>query len=305
MDCISWKIAPAGVVALLLVVPGLSAAQAGRAALIRMQQQQAAQLESRATPRTADGHPDLSGNWTSQDQAWAFIHPQIDSKGDICFAGCTAAPARPTPARPRPTAAVSNSKAGAAAKAAPLRNFPDYKPQFQAEVTNYQHHLVASDPILHACANPGLPRVGPPNYILQTPRMVVFLYTNVNGNYWRVIPMDGAPHDANADPSPLGDSVGRWDGDTLVVESENFTPDTWLTDYGAFHTDDLRVVERITRKGDVVIYQSISYDPAVLAKPWTQQHVLTPVREKLQPSSPCIEKDMTKMRNDAYHPNPP
>lgn len=297
MDCMNWRFSPAGLLALLLVVPGLAAAQGGRAALIKMRQQQAAQLESRPTPRTAGGHPDLTGNWTSQDQAWAFIHPQIDSKGDICFANCG------PPARPQPTAARSN--AGAAAQGPPLRNFPDYKPQFQAQVTTFQHHLVASDPILHACENPGLPRVGPPNYILQTPKMIVFLYTNVNGNYWRIIPLDGAPHDVDADPSPLGDSVGRWDGDTLVVESVNFTPDTWLTDYGAFHTADLRVVERITRKGDAIIYQSTSYDPAVLAEPWTQAHILTPVREKLQPSSPCIEKDMTKMRNDAYHPNPP
>ena len=283
--------------ALLLIVPGLGAAQGGGQAFTRMRQQ-AAQLESRPTPRTAAGHPDLTGNWTSQDQAWAFLHPQIDSKGDICFTNC-----KPAPARPQQTAARIN--AGAAAQGPPLRNFPDYKPQFQPEVTTFQHHLVASDPILHACANPGLPRVGPPNYILQTPQMIVFLYTNVNGNYWRIIPMDGAPHDADADPSPLGDSVGRWDGDTLVVESVNFTPDTWLTDYGAFHTADLRVVERVTRKGDAIDYQSTSYDPAVLARPWTQEHILTPVSEKLQPSSPCVEKDMTKMRNDAYHPNPP
>lgn len=284
--------------ALLLIAPGLAAAQGGRQALIRTRQQQAVLLESRPTPRTADGHPDLTGNWTSQDQAWASLHPQIDSKGDVCFANC-----KPAPARPQQTAARTSS--GAAAQGPPLPNFPHYKPQFRSQVTTFQHHLVASDPILHACANPGLPRVGPPNYILQTEKMIVFLYTNVNGNYWRIIPMDGSPHNADADPSPLGDSVGRWDGDTLVVESVNFTPDTWLTDYGAFHTADLRVVERVTRKGDAILYQSTSYDPAVLAQPWAQQHILTPLREKLQPSSPCIEKDMTKMRNDAYHPNPP
>jgi hypothetical protein len=296
MDCMKWMFVPVGTMALALVVPGLAVAQGGRQAQMRLQQQQAAALESRPTPLAPDGHPDLSGNWSSQDQAWAFIHPQIDANGDICFANCNPAP------RPRPAAAAP---AKGAAAAPPLRNFPDYKTQFQAEVTAFQHHLVASDPILHACANPGLPRVGPPNYILQTAQMIVFLYTNVNGNYWRVISMDSATHDADADPSPLGDSVGRWDGNTLVVESVNFTPDTWLTDYGAFHSADLRVVERVTRKGDAILYQSTSSDPAVLAQPWTQQHVLTAVHEKLQPSSPCVEKDMTKMRNDAYHPNPP
>lgn len=289
---------PVGTLALLLTIPAVAAAQ-GTQALSRQRTQQLA-LEGRPTPRLADGHPDLNGNWTSQDQAWAFLHPQIDAKGNICFVNCN-----PTPPRPRPAPASAKAAAGAAANAPPLRNFPRYRAQFQAQVGAFQKSLVASDPILHACANPGLPRVGPPNYILQSGRTIVFLYTNVNGNYWRLIPLTGEPHDADADPSPLGDSTGRWDGDTLVVESVNFTPDTWLTDYGALHSADLKVTERITRKGDVIEYTSTAYDPGVLEEPWTQAHVLTPLHEKLQPSSPCVERDMGKMRNDAYHPNPP
>ena len=300
MDCRHLRYAPAGAIALLLLIPALTRAQ-GPAAQSRMRQQMQA-LESRPTPQMPDGHPDLNGNWTSQDQAWAFLHPQTDAKGDICFANCN-----PPAARAHAPAASGGDAAhkGGASSGVPLRNFPHYRAEAQAQVSAYQKSLVASDPILHACANPGLPRVGPPNYILQTPAMIAFLYTNVNGNYWRIIPVGAAAHDADADPSPLGDSVGRWDGDTLVVESVNFTPDTWLTDYGAFHSAKLRVVERLTRKGDVVHYESTAYDPAVLAEPWAQQHVLTRVSEKLQPSSPCVERDMGKMRNDAYHPNPP
>lgn len=298
MGCMNWKCVPA-IVTVLLGAPGMAAAQVGAAA---PRAQQLAALEHRPTPRLADGHVDLNGNWLSQDQAWAFVHPQIDARGNICFTGCNPAP-------PRARAAAGTGRgaaaAAAAARVAPLPNFPIYRPQFQAQVSALQHHLVASDPILHACANPGLPRVGPPNYILQTAATIAFLYTNVNGNYWRLIPMGAKSHDADADASPLGDSIGHWEGDTLVVESVNFTPDTWLTDYGAFHDADLRVVERITRKGDAILYQSTAYDPAVLGAPWVQAHVLTPLREKLQPSAPCVERDMASMRNDAYHPNPP
>ncbi len=299
MDCRHLRYAPAGAMTLLLLVPALTSAQ-GSAAQNHMRQPLQV-LEGRPTPQMPDGHPDLNGNWTSQDQAWAFLHPQSDAKGDICFANCNPAPAR---ARAAARASDAAHKSGAAGSV-PLRNFPHYRAEAQAQVRAYQKSLVASDPILHACANPGLPREGPPNDILQTPAMIAFLYTNVNGNYWRIIPVGAASHDADADPSPLGDSVGRWDGNTLVVESVNFTPDTWLTDYGAFHSANLGVVERLTRTGDVIHYESTAYDPTVLAEPWAQEHVLTRLQEKLQPSSPCVERDMGKMRNDAYHPNPP
>lgn len=282
---------------LLPVIPNLSAAQGGRAAQIAMRQKQAAELEARPTPRMAGGHPDMSGNWTFQDEVWSFVHPKIDSKGDICFVNCDPAP-------PRPAAVKTAAGKGNAGGAGPRQNFPDYKVQFQSEVQTLRRNIVGTDPVLHQCQNPGLPRIGPPSYIIQTGTTIAFLYASVNGNYWRVVPLGGA-HNADADPSPLGDSIGKWDGDTLVVESVNFTPDTWLTDYGAFHTADLRVVERYTRKGDAILYQVTSYDPTVLTKPWTQDHILTPDHNQLQPSPECIEKDMTKMVNQSYHPNPP
>lgn len=288
---------------LLPVAPGLSAAQGGRAAVIQMRQKQAAQLEARPTPRMPGGHPDLNGNWTFQDEFWSFVHPKIDAKGDICFVNCEPAAARPTAAR----SAAASSAAGkrSAGDAVPRVNFPDYRVQYQAEVQTLRKNIVSADPVLHHCANPGLPRIGPPSYISQTGKMIVFLYASVDGNYWRVIPLQAAAHDGDADPSPLGDSIGKWEGDTLVVESVNFSPETWLTDYGAFHSTDLRVVERFTRKGDAILYQVTSYDPAVLAKPWTQNHLLIPEHDKLQPSPECIERDMSQMVNNAYHPNPP
>ena len=70
------------------------------------------------------------------------------------------------------------------------------------------------------------------------------------------------------DPSPHGNSVGRWEGDTLVIEVRNLSADTWLGDNGLFHTEDVRVIERLTRQGNTLTWQATVEDPAVLAEPW-------------------------------------
>jgi hypothetical protein len=102
----------------------------------------------------------------------------------------------------------------------------------------------------------------------------------------------------------LGDSIGKWEGDTLVVETVNFNEETWLIDNGAFHTKDLRVVERLTRTGDKLEYRAISYDPAVLVEPWegrvrnlqiTDQQIDEPLR--------CEDRDLEHVVNGAHHDN--
>ena len=108
----------------------------------------------------------------------------------------------------------------------------------------------------------------------------MFLYGA--SNLFRVIPTDGRPHRADADPSYMGDSIGRFEGDTLVVDVTNFNDDTWLGSDGYFHTEKMHVVERLTRKGDVLTYSATVEDPDVLAKPWTT----TPRRLKLSTSQP-------------------
>jgi hypothetical protein len=75
-------------------------------------------------------------------------------------------------------------------------------------------------------------RVGPPGKIVQPPRELVFLYNGYHGGFFRVVPLD-AP--AEQPPRHLGYAVGRFDGDVLVVKTNRFTTETWLTDNGAFH----------------------------------------------------------------------
>src|SRR6185369_3054806 len=138
-------------------------------------------------------------------------------------------------------------------------NKPEYKPELLAKVKELSDKQGVLDPAFY-CKPQGVPRMGPPSQIVQTPGQIVFLYGA--SNLFRVIPTDGRPHRADVDPSYMGDSIGRFDGDTLVVDVTNFND-------GYFHTEKMHVVERLTRKGDVLTYTATVEDPDVLAKPWT------------------------------------
>jgi hypothetical protein len=171
-------------------------------------------------------------------------------------------------------------------------NKPEYKPELLEKVKYLSDRQDILDPAFY-CKPQGVPRMGPPTQIVQTPGQVVFLYGG--SNLFRVIPTDGRPHRADADPSYMGDSIGRFDGNTLVVDVTNFNDDTWLGSDGYFHSEKMHVVERLTRKGDVLTYAATVDDPLVLAKPW----LLTPRDLKLSTNKadalleapPCVEHD--------------
>jgi hypothetical protein len=151
-----------------------------------------------------------------------------------------------------------------------------------------------------------VPRIGPPAKIVQTARDIVFLYDDPNGSFFRIIPIDGRSHRTGLSSSYLGDAVGRFDGDSLVVETINFTDETWLADNGAFHTRDLKVVERLRRVGDTIEYQAVAHDPAVLLEPWTlPKRVLRRSATELEEPPRCEERDLAHMVDASqYHENP-
>ena len=89
---------------------------------------------------------------------------------------------------------------------------------------------------------------------------------------WREIHMDGRPLPKREDLNPtyFGYSVGRWEGDTLVVETTGFNEKTWLNFNGTMHTDELTTVERISRPNrDTLHYEVTITDPGAYSKPWT------------------------------------
>jgi len=114
----------------------------------------------------------------------------------------------------------------------------------------------------------GLPRIGPPNKIVQTADEVIFLYEYQNT--FRAIPTDCREHDPvlKYDQTFYGLAVGCWEGDTLVVTSMGFTDVTWLDWPGYFHSAEMKVIERLRREGDTLIYSATVDDPVMFLEPW-------------------------------------
>jgi hypothetical protein len=160
------------------------------------------------------------------------------------------------------------------------------------------------DPVLR-CQPPGLPRIGPPDKIIQTSRELVFLYEDVSGPFFRIVPLVPGVKRIDDSESYLGDAHGRWEGDTLVVETSNFNDLTWLTDNGAFHTGGLKVTERMTREGNGIRWEAVAEDPAVLVEPWRlRPRMLSPASAEMSEPAPCADQDLSHMQDDSYHANP-
>jgi hypothetical protein len=201
--------------------------------------------QERAVPRTADGKPDLSGIWIATGAIMLF-------EGQEAFAAARAADA----AAGRPPSNTNEA--------------PPYKPEAEAQRQYFLSRQGIDDPMAR-CLLTGVPRINfrpLPFEIVQLPDRVIMLYEIHHA--FRIIPTDGRMHPDDAEPSYLGESVGRWDGDTLVVDVTSFNTNTWLTGVGTIHTEDLRVTERYTRDSfDTIRYEVTMDDPAVLTRPWT------------------------------------
>jgi hypothetical protein len=106
-----------------------------------------------------------------------------------------------------------------------------------------------------------------PVEIFQRPEKMAILFEQ--NNMFHVVPTDGRDHPKQIYPTWLGDSVGHWEGDTLVVDVTSFNDKTWLVGTGTFHSEALHVVERYTRVDkDQINYDITMEDPNVLTRPW-------------------------------------
>jgi len=117
------------------------------------------------------------------------------------------------------------------------------------------------------CVPLGIPQtfVTPyPFQIVQKQSFLVMIFEYPNT--FRFIPLDGRPHGPDPDPTWMGEAVGRWDGDTLVVDSIGFNDKTEVSGY--MHTDALHVVERYKRVAAGLQYDVTVEDPNVFQKPW-------------------------------------
>ena len=261
------------------------------AAVVAVSSPALAQGPRMTADRLADGKSDLNGTWDHLGGI-EFVRPQALNDGSICVVGCP------------PPAAPAGGRTGGPPAAPPPANFPKYKQEFLAKVKDLSERQVEVDTALQ-CQPPGVPRIGPPAKIVQTAREVLFLYDDVNGSFFRIIPTTGQGHRKGLPSSYLGDAVGRYEGDTLVVETVNFNEETWLSDNGAFHTKDLKVVERLRRVGDTIQYEATAYDPAVLVEPWKERtQTLWLTDREIEESPRCEDRDLDLIQDGSHHDNP-
>jgi hypothetical protein len=142
----------------------------------------------------------------------------------------------------------------------------------QAKSSNSGQYTLTTtnDPVITKCLPPGVPRIylQPfPWQIVQTPQETLFLYEY--DHTVRHIFTDGRKHDPDANSTYMGESIGTWDGDTFVVDTNAFNEKTWLDRIGTGHTDQLHVIERFHRVNlnDLELDVTME-DPKALAEPW-------------------------------------
>jgi hypothetical protein len=195
----------------------------------------------RPTPRLPDGRPDLGngkGSWNPRVMA------NLAGLGD--------------PSRSRVERIVD----------------VPFHPWARAVYDERQVSLQKHDPESR-CLPPGIPRMMAtpfPFQIFQLSDRVLFVFEG-GAHVWRAIYTDGRPHPKDPNPSFLGDSVGHWEGDTLVVDAIGFNEATWLDQAGHPHTEALHVIERFTRPNEATLHYEVTIDdPHAYTKPWTTSY---------------------------------
>jgi hypothetical protein len=209
------------------------------------------------TPRTAFGHPDLTGVWQTVNSAVWNVEAHPASLGV-----------------PAGQSVVIGGDIPYRASAIAQRE------------ENYRNRLT-DDPEAQ-CKMVGVPRatyMPYPFQIVQTPTQVSILH-----EYVHTVRSIFLNSDHPEDPAIrywMGDSRGRWEGDTLVVDVVNFTDETWFDRSGNYHSEALHVVERYTPTGpDHMIYEVMIDDPEVFTEPW---HMSMPLYRRKEGNSRLLE----------------
>jgi len=225
--------------------------------------------QSYKASRTPDGHPDLQGIWQVLNTAAVNVEDHI---------------------------ATLDMPAGRSIIVDPKDGKIPYTPAAAKQQQENYKNRVKADP-LNVCYIPGVPRVMYlpfPIQIVQTPKFV--LMASEFAHTLRRVFMDGTKHPDIA-LFWIGDSRGRWDGETLVVDTANNLPDTWLDRSGNFHSDALHIVERITRTDpDTLTYEATLDDPQVYTRPWTIRMLM--YRRK-EPNATLLEYECNAYLEDA------
>ncbi len=253
-----------------LMVSMITAAALGAAVLLAAGILTSGQTPSAAPPsrepRTPDGKPNLNGIWQALNTAnWDLEPHQAQPSPVVALGALGAVP-------PGPGVVEGNEipyQAWAAAK----------------RKENYANRLKLDPEI--KCYLPGVPRatyMPYPFQIVQTAKQVVIAYEYANTS--RVIPIASEKEESPADMW-MGDSLGHWEGETLVVDVKSFNDKTWFDRAGNFHSDALHVIERYTPiDAHVMSYEATIEDPNVFTRPWT---ISMPLHRHVEKNAQLIE----------------
>lgn len=235
-------------------------------------------------PRLPDGKPDLNGIWQALNSANYNLEPHAASAAMAMVPGQFV----PVPA-PQVVALGAVGSVPFGLGVVEGGTIP-YKPEALEKKKENQKNWLTSDPEIK-CYLPGVPRatyMPYPFQIVQSKDYVFFAYEYA-GAVRNIYMKDPGPPPAD---SWMGQSVGKWEGDTLVIEATGFNDQTWFDRAGNWHSDKLKVTERYTPRGpDHLWYEATIEDPNVFTRPWK---ISMPLYRRVEPNAQlgqfkCVE----------------
>ena len=239
--------------------------------------------------RTADGKPNFSGIWQANNEAHWDLQAHDARPGVVTQPGVYPYEFAVVPAAPVLALGAAAGVPGSIGVVEGDGQIP-YTPEAAATKTENGERWIDRDPELK-CYLPGIPRamyMPYPFQIVQSTNKIQMAYTFANAA--RTIHLDTV--EGPPDDTYMGHSVGRWEGDTLVVDVTAFNGKNWFDRAGNFHSAALKLVERYTPiSPDAIHYEVTIEDPEVFTRPWK---IAMPLYRRLEPNSqlveyPCIE----------------
>ena len=251
-------------IAAVSLAAGVSMAQAPQAPAARPAARPAAAPAYRA-PRTADGRPNLNGIWQAMNTANWDIEPHSAAPSPVRDLGATGA-------IPGGIGIVEGG------------SIP-YLPEALKKKQENQANRLKLDPEVK-CYLPGVPRavyMPYPFQIIQSTKHIMMLHEYAGAV--RTVYM-AEQIEAPAD-SWMGWSNGKWDGESLVVDTKGFNDLSWFDRAGNFHSDALHVIERFTpRSADTLNYEATIEDPKTFSRPWK---ISLPLYRRVEPNAQIME----------------
>ncbi|MBI3049787.1 MAG: hypothetical protein HYY76_15890 [Acidobacteria bacterium] len=235
-------------------------------------------------PRTVDGQPDFSGIWQANNEAHWDLEAHEARAGAVVQQGAFPWEFVKAPAAPSLPFGAAGGVPGSIGVVDGDGRIP-YRPEALKIKNENAQNWIDRDPELK-CYLPGTPRamyMPYPFQIVQGTNKIAMTFTFSNAT--RVIHLDQV--ESPPDTTYMGHSVGRWEGDTLVVDVTHFNGRTWFDRAGNFHSDALHVVERFTpMTPNVFRYEVTIEDPQVFTRPWT---ISMPIYRRLEPNMRLME----------------